>query len=305
MTIEENGIEVTNDVVEDVEVNDADIDIINDPILRKLPVGSEAFQAELDSRNGNTDETETEKSEEDEVPADDIEEEASDDDEVVQSKPKKGFAKRIGQLTAKTKALEAKLAEYENQSQQPEPEVEYEPARVESEDKPTRSQYRSDEDFIDALTDWKIEQREVQKEYESTRTQVVSTWNERQAAFEEEAPDFTEVVTAEAIMELELSEEESEFLTYADNGPEILYKLFSDDDRLDEYLDANLFKRAAILSSLAEQHSQPEVRQTANVSKAPKPPRSMPKGKASGSPAKSIYDENLSMAEFRRLREKK
>jgi len=304
--------EEVNDV-QDVEVSDEEI--LNDPELRKLPMGSDEFKAAVASKA-----TKTEASDEatDVVPADDDQtDDDSDDDDSNEDgkKPKKAknAEKRIHQLVQRSKAaeqrereLQERLSQYE---QQPKNET---TASVEG--KPKADQYANAAEYIDALTDWKLQEhvrsqeREVeQREYQNEYQRNVESWDSRESEVVESTPDYYDVVNVEAIQALNPTAEVKQFLGESEHGPLILYSMLSDDDALDQFLDATPIRQVAMLAqaeaylATSADDDDDEVEEKP-VTKAPPPPSQRPKGKTVASRKKSVYSDDISFEEYDRLR---
>lgn len=98
--------------------------------------------------------------------------------------------KRIDRLTReKYEAMaEAKALRMIMEQSQPKPETS---------DKPTRAQYADDDAFVEALTDWKLDQREktvAQTRDQETQSQRAAEWNKRADMARSEYPDFDDAI---------------------------------------------------------------------------------------------------------------
>lgn len=93
------------------------------------------------------------------------------EEQPAEVKPKKGIEKRFSELTARAKAaeqyaarLEHMLERFQQPAQPPQPE--------QPQGKPTREQFDYDEDrYLEALTDWKLQERLQRQQEESYKRQ--------------------------------------------------------------------------------------------------------------------------------------
>lgn len=148
--------------------------------------------------------SETPKDEEPEVET----EPESDPEDTKQEEPKedgdeerpkgKGFQKRISQLTQKIRGLEAEI---QKRSTAPEPKPEV--ATPKSEGKPSPDNFNSYEEYVEALTDYRVEQRLLkqreeaqQQEAQAQQKQILDRWNEQSEAAREKFEDFDEVLNS-------------------------------------------------------------------------------------------------------------
>jgi hypothetical protein len=88
------------------------------------------------------------------------------------------------------------------------------------------------------------------------------------------------------------------FLAESEVGPQVVYHLMSDETLAEQFANANPVKQVAMLTRLEMKlDTGDKSTKETTVTKAPAPPRSMPKGK-SVAQTKDINDPNLSFAEF-------
>lgn len=103
------------------------------------------------------------------------------------------------------------------------------PAPKELDPKPERSQFVSDEDFLEALTDWKTDQKlaerqqaEQQARVEATQQQLADNWAQRLEIAKTELADFDEVVGKS---EIDLPNHLYVAIVESDMGPQLAYYL--------------------------------------------------------------------------------
>jgi hypothetical protein len=133
-----------------------------------------------------------------------------------QSRLDKRFAKLTGEIHQLRGQNAALLQMVGPQGQQPA----QAPAAV---GKPARDAFQTDEDYQEALIDWKVDQRTAQREQVSTRQQAVSRFVVQQQTAASEYPDWDEVM--EDALQLPASPAVEEAILYSDIGPDLQYHL--------------------------------------------------------------------------------
>jgi chromosome segregation ATPase len=103
------------------------------------------------------------------------------------------------------------------------------PAPKEMDPKPERSQFVSDGDYLEALTDWKTDQKlaerqqaEQQARVEATQQQLADNWAKRLEAAKTDLADFDEVVGKS---EIDLPNHLYVAIVESDMGPQLAYYL--------------------------------------------------------------------------------
>lgn len=176
-------------------------------------------------------------------------------------KSKSAYQRRIDKLTREVAELKAK------QAPQPAAELEAEPEPApqtlgRAKPTPTPDKYETYEDYIEDLTDWKAEQRELQRaEQEQAAAQqqqlraVIDNWNEQADAAREQYDDFDETLSNQvpiyagvqmALMELE-------------NGAEVAYYLGKHRDVAAKLMEMSPERAIAEVGKLAANLGEVEV----------------------------------------------
>lgn len=290
--------------------------LLDNPDIRKLPVGSEAFKAAaqelLSKKDTVTSEDDATAGDENTDDASEAEENSEDDKEVKTSKKGKGLQSRIDELVREKAELKRRLEQQDNAKNSAP--AERSTASDNSDSgynvpKPKFADFDSLEDYTDAVTDWKLDKREFEKKQEAAKqaeTEYVEkfkkTWEERENATKKEFPDYHDYVNVESLKAVNPSDDVKAFLADSEVGPKLTYTLLKDDELLDSFLKASPLRQIAILGKiedrlLAETESEDRTEKKTTVTRAPAPTRSLPKGKAVAT-VKDIYDPNLSFAEF-------
>lgn len=174
--------------------------------------------------------------------------------EERQGKGKGRFKKRIDRLSAKVTAAETEKEYWKREalkSQRP-AEVKSTPVetKVDQSGKPNSDKFDSHEEYVEALADWKVEQklsaRDEQKKVSELKSEQQKTVDKFQASiktFAESHDDFHEVV--ESVDDIPMSLTVQEVVLGSDDGPEIMYELAKNPDE---------YKRICGLPAIAAAH---------------------------------------------------
>lgn len=259
----------------------------------------------------DTDEKEA-KEEKDEQTEYESDEEEEKEDEKNEEKPRKkgGFQRRIDKLNAryseersKREALETKLAELEKVGKP-------DSKKVDSKDdgKPDPNDFDSHTEYVEALTEWKLDQREKQTKAKDERSQLESEMKERMkahseriSAFKEKTEDYDDVVES---ADIAFSAAAAEVITSSEFGPEMIYELAKNRKEAERIAGLPPLAAARELGKLeakfalkASEQKKPEQK---TITKAPKPIEPISGGKTGVS--RSIYDKDISFEDYERLR---
>ena len=155
--------------------------------------------------------------------------------------PESRYDKRIKQLTWQARQAERELAELKQRLA----EQDNTRAQQAAPQKPKSDDYDSNDEYLEALADWKLEQRLAEKEKkqseETRKAQEADkmaagrkAWESKEELFAASNPDYDDVVTefSEIIMRNPTQNTAAitrEILQH-ENGPEIIYKLAKDLD---------------------------------------------------------------------------
>lgn len=192
----------------------------------------------------------------------------------------KGVQKRIDRLTREKYEAKAKadyLEQMIRQQQQPQPQA------VSQDGRPSKAQFASDEDFIEALTDWKLQQREraVQAQ-ETQRQQMTMAQKQEKLIAEAEADEgfdldhFSQNVRVTDVM--------AQAILESDMGAKLIVHLNANPDESTRIANLPPARQAAELGKLEAKLSIAAVAK----SKAPTPIK--PVG-GRGVPASGLSDE--------------
>ena len=238
-------------------------------------------------------EKEEEKEEEEEEEEKEISgEEEVEEEEESETKPKPpakdSVEKRIGKLTKKWRTAERSLNYEKSKRRELEAEIKRLKLQIPATDKPKLEDYEDTSDYLEALTDWKVEQKLKAQQAEATsETEEAS---ELQAA--DEIADELDTIAAkgrdkyddyESVVfdkDLTLTQEMVETIIQSDIAEEIFYYLGQNPDIAAELSEMTPFKAAKEIGKL-------EVEIAAGIPK----PNVMSKG-GGASPDKTVKSSN-------------
>ena len=225
------------------------------------------------------------------------------DAEVEDSDSKKsgkGFEKRIERFNRRLQEKEAEIEHWRkaalsgNQQTQSAPQQVVQPQV----DKPVFANYNNLEDYTEALTDWKLTQREVAQKQQ----QIVQTYREKENAIRLRDSEYDEVIADFKDRYKHVNAPEvNQFIAESELGPDLFYHLANNYAEIDRILALPPMRRVAELGKLEARLSPAgaEVKPANKVSKAPTP---VSKEKGVAPTVKKLEDPNLSQAEYRQLR---
>jgi hypothetical protein len=253
---------------------------------------SDASEDSEDSTEAEGKESETQESKEDDKP-----------------KKKGGFQKRIERLNKqKSEALrELEYWKAEALKSQSPKEEQTTAEKKETPGKPKAEEFETHEEFVEALADWKYEQRKALDEIKQKQVQAktafeksVETFQSKVKEFQKTQKDFDEVLSD--VDDIRMSVGVQETLLSSELGPQVMYELAKDRE-LYEHINALNPLAAArelgrIEARIAQESSKAEPRKQ---TKAPTPLKPV-SGNLSGGTKKSIFDESLSQSDYEKLR---
>lgn len=210
---------------------------------------------------------------------------------------KGGWQKRIDKLTARNYELEKELETERAKAAKPADRSATEPPN--SEVKPKLEDFKTHEEWVEAVADWKIEQRfakeaqqAVQEEASDRTKEVFDAHNKRVSEALGKHEDFEEVV--KSAEDIGFSRDAGLTIFELENGPEVMYHLAKNRDQLEALAKLSPVRQIAKLGAISEsllQSDSPSTPQEKTeekpVTKAPPPIK--PVG-ASG--AKSTVNED-------------
>lgn len=230
----------------------------------------------------------------------------------AEGKTPKGVQKKINKLTKR--AAEAKReTEYwkevalKSAQTKPGETSDRKVETVKADGKPKAEDYDSHAEYVEALTDWKYDQRkaadEIKQREASAKTEFqksVETFQTKVKEFEKSHKDFQDVIAD--VDHIQMSSGVQECLLTSENGPELMYELAKDEELYERVNKLTPLAAARELGRIeARLAKEPSKQETKKQTSAPQPLKPVG-GHASGGSKKSIYDADISLADYTRLR---
>jgi hypothetical protein len=203
-------------------------------------------------------------------------------------KSKGGFQRRIDKLTKEKADRERELEYWRQQALRTQPKEEPKEEVSQTPDKPTRDKFASDEEFVDALTDWKLDRRQEKQAQEQEQKAKVQPLFEAREKFAATVDDYHEVMRAAT--DVPVSQSMLPYLQDPEIGNELGYFLAKNPDEAKELAKkgpAALAKAIVELQPRFKPDASSEKSPVIPMSKAPPPPT--PVGRSS-----SGQDEDIS-----------
>jgi len=258
------------------------------------------------SENADLDDSDSSESTDDE----DLKDESKDD-----QKPKKkgGFQKRIERfqkkLSEKDQEIERLRREALNVKNPGHSETEKQLKQKPADVKPKAENFDTHEEYVDALTDWKIEQREKEREAKAEQAQIknerekqAQTFQSKVSEFQKSHDDWDEVI--EEVDDIPLSRPLQEAIFTSDFGPQVMYELAQNREELERIsrlkpIDA-IREIGRIEARLTSESSSAKENTEKKITKAPPP--IAPVG-SKGSTKINKSPDDMSFAEYKKWRE--
>lgn len=282
-------------------------------VRRGGEVTTAPVEKSTEQKPANSEPAKAEENEDDLDESDSDELEASKDSENDKPKKKGGFQRRIDKLNARYSAAQAEIERLKALA----PKDAGQPKAVENVDtkqadgKPDADNFETHAAYVEALTDWKIEQREKaaletkqKSDLETQYKEKLNSHYEREKSFSSKTPDYAETIKEFIELNPSVSTTLEQLIVESDIGPEIMYALANDDETFKKINAltpigiAREFGKLELKLSSKPSETKPEPKK---LTTAPKPIE--PVGKStSGSISKSLDDPNISFAEYERKR---
>jgi hypothetical protein len=237
------------------------------------------------------------------------------DDHDEKPKKKGGFQKRIDKLSQKAAQAERDRDYWREQalkSSKPQPEVKEPEKKADTSSKPKPDDFEKHEDYVEALTEWKADQKiekkfadrdrqEKESRAKSEKEKLIKTHSDRLKEFKKSHVDFDEVFSE--ISDERVSPVLESAILESENGPELMYELARNPDEFRRIngLDAVSAARAiGRFEAAFQKGSSEETEAEPKKTKAPAPIK--PVGSKASQP-KTSKDDNLPYDEWRKVRD--
>lgn len=291
MENENRNVESANETKEEVMVN----------LGLSTPEVKEQKSDSADKAEETIEESETSNTDED---ADEVTDDESNKDEA-KGKKQGGFQKKINKLTSRALTAEQEREYWKAEAMKHSSSKKDENVQNNIQDgKPNAENYDSHADYVEALTDWKFEQREQkatelkQKETAQTEAQVkAQTFQSKVDEFVKSKPDYQQTLDSCSVV---VKAGLIDLIKESDIGPLLAYELANNEDELERINSLpprqsaiELLKFEAKLASSSEQKTK-EVK-TTSASRPLKPVGSASKANLNDSP----YEKEMTYQEYK------
>ena len=226
-------------------------------------------------------------------------------DEATPQRPS-SRQRRIDRLTRENTELQKRLEALEQKVNPPAAEV----LPPKPPGKPDLKDFTTLEAYTEALTEWKLDQREAQRKLDDEKRAALSaaqslqdSWNAREKAALKAHPDYRELMEATPIPDGPAVLALRQALLEEEYGAEILYRLASAPAELKRISALSPARAILEIGKLAASFSPSPDNPRSKISSAPSPPSRLPQG--TGRVSESIHDENTArdFKRWTRLRE--
>jgi hypothetical protein len=242
------------------------------------------------------------------------ENETDDSNDSDKDKPRKkgGFQRRIDKLNSRISDKDKEVEYWKAQALK---DVSAEKKVVESkvvasEGKPIPDSFDTHAEYVEALTDWKTEQKFKEREQaieksnlQSEQQKLITAYNERAKSFAEKNDDYYDVI--ESVDDIPVSSTIKEIILSSENSAELTYELAKNREEFARICKLSPIAAARevgkIESKLSLKTSDSKPIETKKITNAPKPIETIGKG-SSGAIRKSITDPDIPFSEYERIR---
>jgi len=311
MTIQITSTTDSNDSVASAmgapKTDDKNVEAKPAPEAKSSEQNEEVSDSGTETTEANEGETETESHEEGEI-------EAKEGQEGQPPKKKGGFQRRIDKLNTRVTAAQQEAEYWKQQALKGASATETKPvvesAKPATEGKPKPDSFDTHAEYVEALTDWKVDQKQKehdqkleQSRIQAEQAKVANTYAERAKVFGEKTKDFQDVLSD--VDHVPMSPTVRDIFLTSENGPELAYELAKDPEEFARVCKLPPLAAAREMGKLELRISSktPGGQETNKITKAPKPLEPVKAG-GKGSAPKSIYDPDLSQAEYEKIRAK-
>lgn len=203
-----------------------------------------------------------------------------------------GRVRKIDRLTRENEQLRAQLAATQQPAPQPAPAPPPKPA--EPPGKPHLRDFKTLEEYQEALTDWKMDQREAARQTAAAAEKLQADWQSAETAARTAHPDYDEIIQSVRAPEGPGVPAMRQAMLEDEAGGEVLYHLATHPEELERIAAMQPISAVREIGKLAARLAPPSDAENKKppprVSSAPKPPP--PLSRPSGQAVKdSIYDE--------------
>ena len=238
---------------------------------------------------------ENEVTDAEELETDDVDQTEEQQATAEDAKPKKkgGFQKRIDKLNKAKSLAEQEAAHWrerylanENKTTEKKEVVAAEKPKTASDGKPDPEQYKNAAEYFEALTDWKVDQKEKAREFQAKAAQAkteqektLSGFRERTKEFKKTVTDFDDVLAD--VDHIPLSAAMQDLFVSSDHGHQLLYELAKDPAEYERVTKMSPLQAARELGKREAKLSVKASEEPIETKTTKAPPPIKPVGKAS------------------------
>ena len=236
------------------------------------------------------------------------------DESKLEDRPKKsknGFKRRIDKLNSKLSLKDQEIDYWRQEAlrTKSKPEEKAVESKPKTDGRPKGDDFDTHTEFVEALTDWRIEQRDTKKANESRDSQLKSehetltkSHTDKVNEFKKDHDDFEEVM--EEVADFAVSATIEHVILSSDVGPAIMYELAKDKKELERINKLSPLFAARELGKIearVQRSSDSDEKLEIKTTKTPAPIK--PVGTSgSGSKKRSISDPEIPQVEYEALR---
>ena len=234
-------------------------------------------------------------------------EEKEGEEEPAKPKRTGGFQRKIERLVRENEYLARRFHELAQQQRPQQPPQQPQPV---ADGRPRQDQFDSYDEYLDKLTDWKLEARlqqehtaQQQRQQAAQQQERLTGWQQRVGQFKSEAPDFEDVL--ESVDHINLTPVLQQAIMADALGPKLAYELAR---RPEDFARIASLDPVGALTALGEFKARLEPAKTAApgngvkpVSRAPNPIR--PVGNGAGATSTVPMDQ-MPLGDYIRARER-
>ncbi len=235
---------------------------------------------------------------------------------VEPGKKKGGFQRRIDKLNAQKTAAQQEAEFWKQQALKgagaTETKPKVETTEVQAIDgKPDPAKFETHAAFVEALTDWKTDQKLKDHDQKAEKAKmvteqgkVVSAYAEKVKTFSEKTSDFQDVLSE--VDDIQLSPAVREILLTADNGPELAYELAKNREeyaRVCKLPSLAAAREMGKLEARLAKTSSPDGKTELKTTKAPQPLAPVRGGGTASVPKTLEEAAASSFQEYKKIRE--
>lgn len=248
---------------------------------------------------------------EDTAKDDDSDESESKDGDQPKTGKKNGFKKRIDKLNKRVADKDREVEYWREQAmkgQATRQETKPTETKVEASGKPRAEDFERHEEFVEALSDWKVDQKLKDRDVKARQDSAKAEQSKLERSFQEGCKkirdtqdDYDEVI--EDAQSVSVSPAVEALLLESENGPEIYYELAKDRKEFERICRLSPLAAAREIGKFETRFTKATESETKTEKKTTKAPAPVtPIGAKSGSVKKSIHDPDISQAEYEKLR---